>query len=112
MKVGKIKTAIIEEPEISIVEAGFMAISLCLIYDDYAKLYQIRAYEPEYEKYIGSYAGRFLWQIFKITGASKWSEITGKSIRVKVAADGFIEKIGHITEDIWYEREQGGMSDD
>jgi hypothetical protein len=49
-----------------------------------------------------NYAGHFIYRCLEIGGASDWSKLVGKTIRVK-ASHSKVIAIGHIVKDDWFE---------
>jgi hypothetical protein len=54
---------------------------------------------------IESLAGHWIFRVLEIAGVSNWSDLPGKTIRVKATFGGVIE-IGHIVKDDWFNPEK------
>lgn len=56
---------------------------------------------PEYQRYLGNYAGVFIHRCIQIGGVEKWEQLPGKTIRARHEHTK-VHAIGHILKDDWF----------
>ncbi len=102
----EIKNAIVTSAEITNDDHGSLS---AWIYLDYGGSGQgfggYALYLPKsftHHKVNSGYAGHFIFRVMEIAEVSKWSELKGKTVRVK-AGDSKVNALGHIVKDIWFE---------
>lgn len=101
----EIKNAIIESAVIDTGDRGLLTAWLFLDYGGSGQgfggysLYLPKDYKHHTNK--GDFAGHFIFRCMQIAGVEKWSDLKGKTIRVK-ANNGGVEAIGHIVKDDWF----------
>lgn len=106
MTVIEVKNAIIKDAEITNDEQGVLTAWLHLDYGGAGQgfgghcLYLPKSF-THHNKYAG-FAGHFIWRVMEVAGVSRWSELPGKTIRVK-ADFGKVHAIGHIVKHDWFE---------
>ena len=99
------KNAIITDAEITNDDHGLLTAWLTLDYGGTSQgfggysLYLPKGFTHHNRQ--AGYAGHFIWRVMEIAGVSRWSELSGKTIRVRSDHSG-VEAIGHIVKDDWF----------
>ena len=107
MEKFEVKNAIIESATITNSDHGLLSAWLWLDYGDGGgcqgfggrALYLPKSFT--HHQVNSGYAGHFIWRVMEIAGVSGWSELAGKTIRVK-ATSSKVRAIGHIVKDDWF----------
>lgn len=98
------KNAVIESAEITTAERGILECWISLDFGGAGQGFGGHAlYLPKSFTHhqIMSLAGHHLFRVMEIAGVTKWSDLKGRTIRVKGSFD-HIDSIGHIILDDWY----------
>lgn len=100
----EIKNAIIESAEITTSDHGVLSAWITLDYGGNGQGFGgYSLYLPKSFKHhnIDSPAGHFIFRTLEVAGVERWSELKGKTIRVK-CEHSEIHAIGHIVKDDWF----------
>lgn len=105
MSVVRERNATIESVSLSNDDHGLLTAFLHLDYGDSShqgfggfSLYSPRSKAANSK----NWAGHFIWRCLEIGGVTEWSELPGRTIRVR-AEHSIIRAIGHITRDDWFD---------
>jgi hypothetical protein len=104
MKEIETKNAIITNAELTTEDCGFLSGWVSLDYGGSGQAFGgITLYLPKSFSHhtIESPSGHWIFRVMEIAGVNKWSQLPGKTIRVKATFDKVIE-IGHIVKDDWF----------
>ena len=100
----EIKNAIIKSAEITSDDYGCLSAWITL---DYGGICQgfggYNLYLPKSCKHhtLLSRAGHFIWRVMEVGCVGKWSDLKGKTVRVKTDHCS-VHAIGHITKEDWF----------
>lgn len=105
---SEIKNAIITSAVITNADHGLLSAWLHLDYGGAGQgfggysLYLPKTFAHHNHAMDRNYAGHFIWRCLEIAGVTEWSQLIGKTIRVRATHSG-VEAIGHIIKDDWFE---------
>lgn len=103
----KIQNALIEKAEIDTCEGIGITVRIVLDYGGSCQvfgghvLYTHKAWDQD-NLLDKNYCGHFISRCLSVAGVDKWSDIAGKTVRVKARHTG-IKAIGHIIDDNWFD---------
>jgi hypothetical protein len=100
----EIRNAIIEQAIITADDHGLLSAWLTLEYGGSGQGFGgYCLYLPKSFKYhqLLSNAGHFIWRCMEVAGVTEWSQLKGKTIRVK-CEHSKVHAIGHIVRDDWF----------
>lgn len=101
---SEIKNAVIESVTLDDADRGFLNAWLHLDYGGSGQGFGgYTLYLPgDFDHHeIKSYAGHFIWRCMEVGGVTKWEDLPGKTVRVRIEG-GLIKAIGHIVKDDWF----------
>lgn len=101
---ASVKNAVITGATITNDDHGLLSAWLHLDYGGSAQVFGgYVLYLPQSFRHHGvlSHAGHFIWRVMEVAGVSEWSQLKGKTIRVR-ATHSKVEAIGHIVKEDWF----------
>ena len=104
----EIKNAIIREARITNDDHGLLSAWLDLDYGGSGQgfggytLYLPKSFTHHAGSLQANYAGHFIWRVMEVAGVSEWSDLPGKTVRVKQEHTK-VHAIGHIVKDDWFD---------
>lgn len=103
----KTKNAVIESARLSTDDHNLLTAWLSLEYGGTGQgfggytLYLPRSYAHHTESLKANFAGHFIWRVMEIAEVTEWSQLPGRTIRVRAEHAG-VKAIGHIVKDDWF----------
>lgn len=100
----EIKNAVIESATLGFGDRGFLDCWLMLDYGGTGQGfggYCLYLPKPFDHHELKSSAGHHIFRVLQIAGVEKWSDLVGRTIRVRIE-NGLIEAVGHIVKDDWF----------
>jgi hypothetical protein len=100
----EVRNAVITSARITTADHGLLSAWLTLDYGGYGQEFGGHVlYLPKTFAHHGgpNYGGHFIFRVMEVAGVENWSDLPGKTIRVK-AAFTKVEEIGHIVIEDWF----------
>lgn len=101
----EIKNAAIEEAELTTSDFGSLVSCVRVNYGGSSQgVPSICLYTPKSSRHYKLETGgaHHIFRLMEIAGVTEWSRMKGRNIRVQIGDSGFIEAVGHIIKDDWY----------
>lgn len=101
----EIRNAVIQSVRLTNADHGLLSAWLTLDYGGSGQGFGgYSLYLPKYFRHAqseGNYAGHFIWRCMEIGGVSEWTDLLGKTVRVRCEHTK-VHAIGHIIKDDWF----------
>ena len=104
----EIRNAVIESARITNDDHGLLTAWLGLDYGGSGQgfggyvLYLPTCFSHHADALKHNFAGHFIWRVMEVAGVSEWSNLPGKTIRVR-CEHSKVHAIGHIVRDDWFD---------